>query len=526
MMVSPQSLLRAFALGLVVILSSQCSFAAAGVTLSCSQTTALARTLLSQFTDACQLDRSACDANSCKSECIDGGDSYSNSCSDGCAYLWNGYAVGRWTSAATAIGYLLNSQLLIIRVAFRHAFQAGAVGNFDYNYEGAFTNDAQLAQAFGGTCYFTYNGSPCFCEQRYCDEQRQTYNNYIDCTGLEGGSILDLCRGSPAITTESPLLDILFWLPIVLCQNPTTGIAPTTPAGPGPAPAPGPGPGPGPEPAPGPGPGPGPEPAPGPGSESNGFLCFSDRMMVHVKGQGETRMDQLKVGDEILAADGVSYTQVYSFGHLDRERKADFVQIHTTSGDSKEHQSPLEITADHLLYVHEVGPVPAREVKLGDWLVTSSKDPPVPVVAIQTVQRKGVYAPFTVTGDALVNGIATSNYIALPAAFQPHLTFEQQHSLQHVSYAPFRWFCSKTDCQGYNDDKTGLFYAVRFWLPLLHWLEAQPPFVRSSLFWVLLHLTRVCAVLLLVGYCFIRKRAATRETNVLFHKPSRKVRIE
>ena len=52
-------------------------------------------------------------------------------------------------------------------------------------------------------------------------------------------------------------------------------------------------------------------------------------------------MDQLKVGNEVLAADGVSYTKVYSFGHLDRNREAEFLQIHTSSSNP-----PIEVTAD------------------------------------------------------------------------------------------------------------------------------------------------------------------------------------
>ena len=103
----------------------------------------------------------------------------------------------------------------------------------------------------------------------------------------------------------------------------------------------------------------------------SGRFCFSDRMMVDALGKGATRMDQLKVGDSVLTADG-TYSKVYSFGHLDPLRKTEFLQIQTN--DSKD--LPLEITADHLLYVYneesgEASLLPAGNVKNGDSLLTA-----------------------------------------------------------------------------------------------------------------------------------------------------------
>ena len=236
--------------------------------------------------------------------------------------------------------------------------------------------------------------------------------------------------------------------------------------------------------------------------------CFSDRATVQVKGQGETRMDQLKVGNEVLAADGVSYTKVYSFGHLDRNREAEFLQIHTSGSNP-----PIEVTADHLLFVQNVGPVPANEVKAGHLLMASGQNAPARVVSIEKVQRNGIYSPFTASGDALVNGIATSNYISLPAAFQPHMTFEQQIWLQHFAYAPFRYYCSLADCheRTFNDVETGLFSGVLFWLPLLRGMEAQHPLVLSGILFGIVNMTRFAVVLL--GFCFLKKMVTSRGTT-------------
>jgi len=254
------------------------------------------------------------------------------------------------------------------------------------------------------------------------------------------------------------------------------------------------------------------------GSEAE---CFSNRMTVQVKGrQGPTRMDRLNIGDEVLTADGSSYSKVYSFGHLDRSRKAEFLQIHTSSStatDGTPNPPPIiEITAEHLLFLHNVGPRPARDVKPGDYLVTSRQTPPVQVKFIRKIQRHGIYAPLTVSGDLLVNGIAASNYIALPAAFQSQISYEQQNWLQHVSCAPYRFMCSAVmiDCKGETyDAETGYSRVVTMWLPLLRWLENQNQVVRSGILYLVLNMAKlVTAVVGCIVYSRCKKKAQTPET--------------
>ena len=233
--------------------------------------------------------------------------------------------------------------------------------------------------------------------------------------------------------------------------------------------------------------------------------CFSDRATVQVKDRGETRMDQLHVGDEVLSADGVAYTKVYSFGHRDRHRTAEFLQIHTNSSTS-----PMEVTADHLLFVRNVGPVPAKDIQVDDELAVSWQSPAVRVLSIGKVQRLGMYAPFTVSGDVQVNGVPASNYIALPAVFQEQITYQQQIWLQHTAYAPYRYYCRWVGCHGddNHDEETGHSRAVKFWLPLLHWLETQHQLVRAGILLGILNMTRLALIVL--AYGLIRKRVFVR----------------
>lgn len=201
-----------------------------------------------------------------------------------------------------------------------------------------------------------------------------------------------------------------------------------------------------------------------------GRTCFSDRMSVTTQTRGIVRMDELKIGDLVLAMDG-SYTTVYSFGHLERDGMAEFLQIKMEGTNF----SPLEVTTDHMVFVDKVGLLPAGHVKPGDRLVTSMKDASsqaATVLSVSKVQRRGMYAPFTTSGDIVVNGIAASNYIALPPVFQGHLSFGEQHWLQHSAYTPYRVLCGLKGCtEETRNEATGLSYAVMIWLPLLHWFE-------------------------------------------------------
>jgi len=182
-------------------------------------------------------------------------------------------------------------------------------------------------------------------------------------------------------------------------------------------------------------------------------------------------MNELSIGDMVLSKDG-AYSKVYSFGHMERDSKADFLEVKMAGKNA-----PLEVTADHMLYVDAVGLLPAGKIKVGDYLVTSKQQAyPAEVISVKMVQRHGIYSPFTVSGEIIVNGIAASNYVALPPTFQFQFSFEDQHWLQHTSFTPYRAFCNLLGCDGetYNET-TGLSHAVMFWMPLLQWIEKYGP---------------------------------------------------
>ena len=236
--------------------------------------------------------------------------------------------------------------------------------------------------------------------------------------------------------------------------------------------------------------------------------CFSGRTQVQVQGKGVTRMDELKIGDAVLTSDG-TFSKVYSFGHKAPADKTQYLQIWTKSMDKNQ---PLEVTADHILYVFsdktkKTTLLRAGNVQIGDSLVTE-QGLPVQVTSVRTVEQSGVYAPYTVTGDIVVNGVAASIYVALPLVFQEaNFSFQQQHWVQHMALAPHRIYCSASGgCHDETyDETTGLSKAVMMWLPLLDWFQAGHGDIILPLFCCLLT-NWVSWAAAIVGYMFFWKQ--------------------
>jgi len=262
-------------------------------------------------------------------------------------------------------------------------------------------------------------------------------------------------------------------------------------------------------------------------------FCFSGDTVVDVQGQGNTRMEALKIGDSVMTADG-TYSKVYSFGHFAPKDVTTYLQIRTDAGPAG--QPSLEITKGHMLYVlhrHSTSdkalPVPAGDVKVGDVLVSAPGQPHQVVTSIRSVSRRGLYAPFTATGDLVVNGVVASNYITLPEVFQSHVSYKQQHWMQHAALQPIRAFCGVLGCENETyDEATGYSKPVSLWMLILHWVQKIHNPVCMSVFlylfaiptlWLFLNMTHL--VVALLGYYFWKK-TANKKTTMMFEKKPRK----
>jgi len=191
---------------------------------SCALVESIAESFLDKLTQGCALDRSQCaSASRGIGGCIDGGESAGTSHVDGCGYPFGDYVVERTTSATIARTYLNNSPFYINYLGYRNFFTAGAEGFIDYAFE---ANLATLTPVLADGCTFLFNDNQCSCVQNFCDDSQTTFGFFVDCSVFEGGSVIDGCQPVPQLTENSPLMEILFWLPTALCQAPT-GSAPT-----------------------------------------------------------------------------------------------------------------------------------------------------------------------------------------------------------------------------------------------------------------------------------------------------------
>ena len=116
-------------------------------------------------------------------------------------------------------------------------------------------------------------------------------------------------------------------------------------------------------------------------------------------------MRDLAVGDKVLTGSG-TYEPVYSFGH-----KHDFIMATYLKIQTDQH-SPLEISPEHMVFIRKDHSVPAGILKKGDTLLLPNGELTT-IRSIDTIDRRGMYAPFTLSGRVVVNGIVASSYVSM-----------------------------------------------------------------------------------------------------------------
>lgn len=160
------------------------------------------------------------------------------------------------------------------------------------------------------------------------------------------------------------------------------------------------------------------------GGGGGGLACVSGANDVQVRGKGLVTVDQLSIGDYVMASNG-KFSRIYSFSHFDPDILAEYLQIYV-SGLSQ----PLEISGEHMLLVNN-RMVRANQVDEGDMLGDRL------VEKIGSVHRKGAYAPVTESGDVVVAGVLASSFVAI----LDHSPINQ-HFIVHAFLSPLRLMCS------------------------------------------------------------------------------------
>lgn len=248
------------------------------------------------------------------------------------------------------------------------------------------------------------------------------------------------------------------------------------------------------------GPGPsGPPPEP-PTPAPTPVSCFSASSKVNVLGKGDIAMESLETGDYVHSSHG--FTKVLGFLHLQREMPATYLQLSFRSQSKL--LSVMEVSAEHLLFSNGVARA-AGTLRSGDLLDGRDKGT-WKITEIKAVQRTGVFAPATESGDVFVNGVLASNYVNLLS-----VSAINQHSLSHAVLAPLRLWCRMWGCttetyteQGYSsriEPFVRISAIVNQWSPFALYMATilLAPFVALC---IKIDLAIVHGGIMICGLCF------------------------
>lgn len=152
-------------------------------------------------------------------------------------------------------------------------------------------------------------------------------------------------------------------------------------------------------------------------------------------------MDNLEIGYNILVLNKLGeliYSPVIAFMDKKIELQSMCTMIETEDG------TILTLTHSHLIYrlrhgnysqyqkLEDVIPVYASEIEVNDYVFTLSKEhyqmQSSKVVKVTNVKKTGAYAPLTLEGTIIVNGVLTSCYAVI-----------DNHHLAHTFLAPIRF---------------------------------------------------------------------------------------
>jgi Hint module len=198
------------------------------------------------------------------------------------------------------------------------------------------------------------------------------------------------------------------------------------------------------------------------------ILCFSFTNTVEIKDYGFVPIHQLQIGDWVRVGHG--FSQVYGFGHFEHNRAADFLRIQWNESSSlpyhdDNHHRALEISPNHLVFIENNTTttttsrnskvIPASALTVGD--IISGKV----IISIDRVTRRGFCAPLTHSGDIVVSGIRSSNYIIM----MEHDWIWNHQQVGHAYLFPHRLYCQLfwNTCQTESYSNNG----YSFWVYIL-----------------------------------------------------------
>ena len=206
--------------------------------------------------------------------------------------------------------------------------------------------------------------------------------------------------------------------------------------------------------------------------------CYPGDSLVRLADGRTSTMDQLSVGDQVLAMDTqgqLTYSDVILKMHTDTQTPVTYYTIHTDSGRT------LTVTPGHLVYVSESNvtkapdatPIFASRIAVGDFIFHGSDTSvtPLRVTKINAVVKRGAYAPLTAHGTIVVDDVITSCYAMIDNHALAHWALWPVRMYRHVQR--FLWGMMSLDHRDCCDDVTSASHCacwegVHWYISLLH----------------------------------------------------------
>jgi hypothetical protein len=210
-------------------------------------------------------------------------------------------------------------------------------------------------------------------------------------------------------------------------------------------------------------------------------FCFPAESAVRGENGNKIAMKDLRIGDVVATGDN-QFSRVYSFGHLDRTIKADYLELCLRNS-----RKPLVISESHMVLVAGGNFVRAGAVVVGDELVLEQGGTST-VTKVTPVQRVGAYAPFTESGMIAVNGVVSSSYVSLEQhgdgsyfLLGTSVKIVSMQWLAHAFQAPHRMICRHAMqwCENETYTEDGISHWVHVPWKVSQWLLGQPVAVSA-----------------------------------------------
>ena len=167
-------------------------------------------------------------------------------------------------------------------------------------------------------------------------------------------------------------------------------------------------------------------------------VCFPGASIVSTP-DGKCRVDELEVGDLVLTPDGPS--PVYAFLHYKPDQDAQYLRLN----------DGLRISENHFLAVHRPDKSrQARSSRRHDLHCRRRSTTKTIVSSIETVTEKGIFAPATLDGRLIVDGVLVSSYATAGSNHDAVVpgwgTVVSGNTIVSLGHAPLRLCARLTGC--------------------------------------------------------------------------------